>query len=105
MAADGAPSAGAARDIARRRGLLDAVYVLSFGALALTAARTAVPPGLIWSDEITYAIVARNIAAGHGPLSSFHHPDTVLARGLPSPDVHMPGHAYLLALAYRTAGV
>jgi hypothetical protein len=79
--------------------------VLAVGVLALGLAHVAgLPAGLAWSDEIAYAASARHIADGHGPLSSFVHPDSILARGLPLRDVHMPGHTYLLATAFRSFG-
>jgi hypothetical protein len=88
-----------------RRALASGGLVLVLGAAALACARSyGAPAGLWWSDEITYALVARHLAEGRGGFSSFAHPDAVLARGLPLPDVHMPGHAYALALGFRLFG-
>jgi hypothetical protein len=44
------------------------------------------------------------VADGHGPISSFYHPDAIVERGLPQPDVHMPGQAFLLGAAFRVLG-
>lgn len=61
-------------------------------------------PGLAWNDELVYAAAGRHVADGHGPLSSFYHPDAITERGFPQPDVHMPGHAFVLGAAFRLAG-
>ncbi|MET0552470.1 MAG: serine hydrolase [Vicinamibacteria bacterium] len=82
---------------------LAAVLLAGVVALALPRAFGS-PPGLVWSDEIVYATGARHIADGHGPVSSFVHPDSILARGLPLRDVHLPAHAYLLSLGVRVLG-
>lgn len=61
-------------------------------------------PGLAWNDELVYAAAGRHVADGHGPISSFYHPDAIVERGLPQPDVHMPGQALLLGAAFRVLG-
>jgi hypothetical protein len=61
-------------------------------------------PGLAWNDELVYAAAARHVADGHGPVSSFYHPDAIVEGGLPQPDVHMPGQALLLGAAFRLLG-
>lgn len=80
------------------------MLVLALALTALVVARARSPRGLVWSDEIVYATVARNIADGRGPVSNFVHPDSVLARGLPLRDVHLPAHAYLLSVGVRLFG-
>jgi hypothetical protein len=88
-----------------RAALANGAIALAIGAAALALAGAAgTSDGLSWSDEITYATVGRNIAAGRGPISSFSHPDAILARGFPLRDVHMPAHAYALALGFRVFG-
>ena len=79
--------------------------VLALGTALLGAALTADPPKLAWSDEIIYALVGRHIADGHGNVSSVTHPLSLAARGYPHPDVHLPGHMYLIAAAYKLLGV
>jgi 4-amino-4-deoxy-L-arabinose transferase-like glycosyltransferase len=71
---------------------------------ALLVARGVVVPGLAWNDELVYAAAGRHVADGHGPISSFYHPDAIVERGLPQPDVHMPGQAMLLGTAFRLFG-
>jgi hypothetical protein len=61
-------------------------------------------PGLAWNDELVYAAAGRHVADGDGPVSSFYHPDAIVERGLPQPDVHMPGQAMLLGAAFRVLG-
>jgi 4-amino-4-deoxy-L-arabinose transferase-like glycosyltransferase len=75
-----------------------------FAVLALVLSRDVVVPGLAWSDELVYAAAGRHVADGHGPVSSFYHPDAIVERGLPQPDVHMPGQALLLGAAFRLLG-
>jgi hypothetical protein len=88
----------------RARTLLGVMTALALALTALVVARARSPRGLVWSDEIVYAVVARNIADGHGPVSNFVHPDSILARGLPLADVHLPAHAYLLSIGVRLLG-
>jgi Dolichyl-phosphate-mannose-protein mannosyltransferase len=80
------------------------MVVLALALTALVVSRARSPRGLVWSDEIVYGVVARNIADGRGPVSNFVHPDSILARGLPLRDVHLPAHAYLLSLGVRLLG-
>lgn len=61
-------------------------------------------PGLVWSDEVVYAVVGRNIQEGRGPLSNFYHPDAIVAGGFPLRDVHLPAHAYLIGLSFALFG-
>jgi 4-amino-4-deoxy-L-arabinose transferase-like glycosyltransferase len=81
-----------------------AAVALALGLAALWVIGPVVRPGLSWNDELVYAAAGRHVADGQGPLSSFYHPDAIAARGFPQPDVHMPGHAYLLGAAFRIAG-
>jgi len=99
------PEVRAASEAPGRARLVDAALLLALGAALLGAARTADPPKLVWSDEIIYALVGRHIADGHGNVSSITHPRTLAARGYPHPDVHLPGHMYLIAAAYKVLGV
>ncbi|MET0552323.1 MAG: hypothetical protein ABW221_04755 [Vicinamibacteria bacterium] len=75
-----------------------------FAVLALACTRAVAVPGLAWNDELVYAAAGRHVADGHGPVSSFYHPDAIVERGLPQPDVHMPGQALLLGAAFRLFG-
>lgn len=88
----------------RGRALAGVMVALAFALTSLVVARARSPRGLVWSDEIVYGVVARNIADGRGPVSNFVHPDSVLARGLPLHDVHLPAHAYLLSVGVRLLG-
>jgi dolichyl-phosphate-mannose-protein mannosyltransferase len=83
----------------------DLLLCAALGTAVLLAARPFMPARLGWSDEIVYAVVARNVADGKGPLSNLVHPEAVLAQGFPVRDVHMPGHPYLVAAAFRFFGV
>ncbi len=74
------------------------------GALVWVAATHAAPLRLSWSDEIVYAVMGRNLAAGRGAISSFYDARSILAKGYPLGDVHMPGHAIALGLAFRILG-
>lgn len=71
---------------------------------ALLVTREVAVPGLAWNDELVYAAAGRHVADGQGPQSSFYHPDAIVERGLPQPDVHMPGQALLLGAAFRLFG-
>ncbi len=59
---------------------------------------------LSWSDEIVYAVMGRNLAEGRGAISNFYDARSLAAKGYPLGDVHMPGHPFLLALAFRAFG-
>jgi hypothetical protein len=72
--------------------------------LAVVLSREVAVPGLAWNDELVYAAAGRHVADGHGPVSSFYHPDAIVERGLPQPDVHMPGQALLLGAAFLVLG-
>lgn len=61
-------------------------------------------PKLSWSDEIVYAVMGRNIATGRGVISNFYHPDSIAEKGFPLGDVHVPGHAFFLALSFLMLG-
>ncbi len=62
------------------------------------------PARLGWSDEIVYAVMGRNVAAGRGAISGFYAARSILTRGFPLGDAHMPGHALLLATAFAALG-
>jgi 4-amino-4-deoxy-L-arabinose transferase-like glycosyltransferase len=76
--------------------------LLGGAALGITSVRAV--PGLAWNDELVYAVAGRHVADGHGPLSSFYHPDAIVMSGFPLRDVHMPGHALMLGAAFRLLG-
>jgi len=87
---------------ARLVGVGAAALAIGLAALGITRARA--HPGLCWNDELVYAVAGRHVADGHGPLSSFYHPDAIVERGFPLPDVHMPGHAFVLGTAFSLWG-
>ncbi|HXY38020.1 MAG TPA: glycosyltransferase family 39 protein [Vicinamibacteria bacterium] len=72
--------------------------------MALAVSQWPGPPRLAWSDEIVYAAMARNIAAGRGAISSFYDARSIAERSYPLGDVHMPGHALLLSAAFAALG-
>jgi len=80
------------------------LLVAGLGLAALALAQWPGPPQLAWSDEIVYAAMARNLAAGRGAISSFYDARSIAARGYPLGDVHMPGHAFLLSAAFAALG-
>ncbi len=59
---------------------------------------------LSWSDEIVYAVMGRNIVNGQGVISNFYHPKSILAKGFPLGDAHIPGHTFFLALSFLLLG-
>jgi 4-amino-4-deoxy-L-arabinose transferase-like glycosyltransferase len=79
-----------------------AAGLIGAGILTLLAATGFVH--LTWPDETVYAVVGRNIAAGKGPISNFYVPRSIIAAGVPLGDVHMPGHAFTLALSFLLLG-
>jgi 4-amino-4-deoxy-L-arabinose transferase-like glycosyltransferase len=83
----------------------DLLLVAVLGATVLVFAYVTGCPGLVWSDEVIYAVVGRNIEQGRGPLSNFYHPAAIVAEGFPLRDVHLPLHAYLLGLSFTVFGV
>ena len=81
-----------------------ALLGLGLAVMALSLYLWPGPPKLAWSDEIVYAAMARNIAAGRGATSSFYDARSIAERGWPLGDVHMPGHALLLSAAFAALG-
>jgi len=84
--------------------LRSAAIVLGIGLIALYAASWQSFRTLSWSDEIVYAVMGRNIADGRGPISNFYDARSILYKGFPLGDVHMPGHAFLLAASFLALG-
>lgn len=84
--------------------LRDGLLVAALGVGVLLLAHLTGCPGLVWSDEVVYAVVGRNIQEGRGPLSNFYHPDAIVADGFPLRDVHLPAHAYLIGLSFAVFG-
>lgn len=80
------------------------IVVLLLGLGVLSAAGIHSPRVLCWSDEIVYAVMGRNIATGAGVITNFYHASSLLERGFPLGDVHVPGHAFLLALSFLLFG-
>jgi hypothetical protein len=81
------------------------LLVLAIALAVLALARlTGGPARLGWSDEIVYAVMGRNVASGRGLISNFYDARAIAARGFPLGDVHMPGHALLLAAAIASSG-
>ncbi len=90
------------RRLAQPAGACAAAIVV--GSLVWAAAARSAPLRLSWSDEIVYAVMGRNLAAGRGAVSNFYDARSILAKGYPLGDVHMPGHSFLLGLAFRILG-
>ncbi len=86
-----------------RFGVLDAL-VLCLGVVVLTAPWLAVFPGLAWSDEYVYAVMARNVAEGRGLVTNLYHSRALLEGGFPLGDVHMPGQAVWTSAFLRVFG-
>jgi hypothetical protein len=86
----------------RRLGELFAIGAL--GACSLAVAADAAFPRLSWSDELAYAVMARNVAEGRGVVTNFYDPRTVAVRTLPTGDVHMPGQALVIAASFSLFG-
>lgn len=82
----------------------DGLLVVLLGTAVLLFAYITGSPGLIWSDEVVYAVVGRNIQQGRGPLSNFYHPDAIATEGFPLRDVHLPAHAYMLGFSFALFG-
>lgn len=70
--------------------------------LGLTARHGFLHPS--WSDEIVYAVMARNIAEGRGLITNFYDSRALLQDGYPQGDVHMPGHPLFVSLFFRLLG-
>lgn len=82
----------------------DAVLVGLVGIAIVTFFALRGVPRLSWSDEIVYAAMGCNVAAGRGLTSNFYDPRAILADGFPLADVHMPGHALALAVSFAALG-
>jgi len=82
----------------------DAVLVGLVGIAVVTFFALRGVARLSWSDEIVYAAMGRNVAAGRGLISNFYDPRAILADGFPLADVHMPGHALALAVSFAALG-
>jgi 4-amino-4-deoxy-L-arabinose transferase-like glycosyltransferase len=74
------------------------------GALVVGVLQSAGEPRLSWSDEIVYAVNGRRVTDGLGLTSAFYDHRVVLEQGIPTGDVHLPGHALILAVAFRALG-
>ena len=59
---------------------------------------------LSWTDEIVYAVMGRNLASGRGLVSNFYDALSIIRKGHPLGDVHLPGQALLLGLSMRILG-
>jgi 4-amino-4-deoxy-L-arabinose transferase-like glycosyltransferase len=84
--------------------LWPAALVLALGLAGLYASSWQAFRTLSWSDEVVYAVMGRNIAEGEGPISNFYDARSILAKGFPLGDVHMPGHAFLLGASFLALG-
>jgi len=74
------------------------------GALVVGVFQSSGELRLSWSDEIVYAVNGRRAADGLGLTSGFYDHRVVLEQGLPTGDVHLPGHALILAASFRLLG-
>lgn len=86
------------------RAVASSLAGLAVGVLCLAATARRSFLELSWSDEIVYAVVGRNIAAGRGPITNFYESRALLQGGYPQGDVHMPGHALLMSPFFRLLG-
>ena len=84
--------------------LRSTALVVGAGLIALYVSSWQSFRALSWSDEIVYAVMGRNIAAGRGAISNFYDALSILRKGFPLGDVHMPGHAFLLAASFAVLG-
>jgi hypothetical protein len=77
--------------------LLTLATLLGLGVLVVILARREASPVVAWPDECIYLAGARNLNERGTLDTSFYLTYSILARGHPHRDVHMPG--YLLSLA------
>jgi 4-amino-4-deoxy-L-arabinose transferase-like glycosyltransferase len=85
-------------------GRKDYMAALSITALALIVSYRMGFPRIAWSDEVLYAVVARNLVE-HGSLqTTLYYPEAIVRGGYPLRDVHMPGYMLLLALPVALFG-
>jgi hypothetical protein len=80
-----------------RAALLAATGLVFLWALSVAGARRAAFPGVAWPDECIYIVGARNLVERGSLQTNFYLTYSLVRRGHPHRDVHMPG--YLLALA------
>jgi 4-amino-4-deoxy-L-arabinose transferase-like glycosyltransferase len=82
----------------------DYLVVLCIVALALFLSYQLGFPRVSWSDEVYYAVVARNLVE-HGTLqTTLYLPEAIVRGGYPLHDVHMPGYMILLAFPIAILG-
>jgi 4-amino-4-deoxy-L-arabinose transferase-like glycosyltransferase len=78
--------------------------VLALAAAAVLFMPPRFRPQLAWSDEVVYAVMARNIASDRGIVTNFYDPRALITSGYPSGDAHVPGHALFVAPFFRVLG-
>jgi hypothetical protein len=61
-------------------------------------------PDVAWPDECIYLVGARNLVERHTLDTNFYLTYSLLRRGYPHRDVHMPGYVLALAPAVRALG-
>ncbi|PYQ47220.1 MAG: hypothetical protein DMF78_24320, partial [Acidobacteria bacterium] len=84
-----------------------ALIVLAPVLLALAVAagtRRLAMQDVAWPDECIYLVGARNLVERHTLDTNFYLTYSLLRRGYPHRDVHMPGYVLALAPAVRALG-
>ncbi len=61
-------------------------------------------PRLSISDEIVYAVMGRNLADFRGPFTNFYWPESIIEKGYPLGDVHMPGYMFIMSVFFFLFG-
>jgi 4-amino-4-deoxy-L-arabinose transferase-like glycosyltransferase len=82
----------------------DLLLLLALGAALNLLVWARYAPRLSFSDEIVYAVTARNIATGRGLVAGHTHALSILEKGHPLLYVHMPGHPILMAASFALLG-
>jgi hypothetical protein len=81
----------------RRETVLTALVLVLLAVLAAVVIRGRTAPLVAWPDEFIYLVGARNVAERGSLDTSYYLSYSLVRRGYPHRDVHMPG--YILALA------
>lgn len=83
---------------------LDYLLVAGIGITLLLVSTFTLFKGIVLSDEIVYAVVARNIVERGVLETNLYRADSILIRGFPTRDVHVPGYMLTLALTFAIFG-
>ena len=87
-----------------KREALGAAAALAAGLVALLLVASVGGLGLLWPDELDYAVAARELGAGRRPLSFDTSPQFVRRYGFPHAEPHAPGGAQSIRAAFAVFG-